>query len=148
MHRPHSILIVIAAILFALTSCRSLDSMTGGVPTGAYRYVGSCPSEPCVEGWLLFSQTAPENEIRGTWHLEKIGKPETQLGPQEGDGKFAGAIDAKGVVNIDLNPGTADNNVRLEGSFDGKPFESRLRGTWTYSSFIGVVGSGAFSAEK
>ena len=47
------------------------------------------------------------------------------------------------TIGIDLNPGVADNNVFLSGTFQG----DTIRGEWSFSGFPGVISEGTFIAE-
>jgi hypothetical protein len=45
-------------------------------------------------------------------------------------------------MQIDLNPGFADNNLFLFGDFDGRT----IKGQWFHSSFVGTDNKGTFLA--
>jgi hypothetical protein len=65
-----------------------------------------------------------------------------EVGPQVGTGTLAGSFDGT-VLTIDLNPGIADNNVFVTGTFQG----NTLRGDWSFTGFPGPISQGTFIAE-
>ena len=74
--------------------------------------------------------------------MKKTGNPE-HIGGQTGTGDLAGSI-IKGELDIDLNPGTADANVYLRGTIEGR----RFHGKWTFSGYAGPVSEGTFEAIR
>jgi hypothetical protein len=80
--------------------------------------------------------------LGGTWALECI-VPGENVGPQTGSGTLAGTIQGA-KANLDLNPGWADNNVFLSGTFE----TDRFIGSWTWSTFAGPTSAGTFEAVK
>ena len=56
-------------------------------------------------------------------------------------GNLVGTIDNM-KIQINLNPGFADNNTFLFGDFDGKT----IKGDWFHSSFVGTDNKGTFLA--
>ncbi len=69
--------------------------------------------------------------VAGTWSLYQIA-PDPDVGPQVGQGILKGVLD-RGVLDVDLRPGWADNNLLLHGQMDGTSF----RGTWTEITIAG-----------
>jgi len=120
------------------------DGMTGpgSIPDGGYAYTGfGSDGAVIVRGWLTLDLANPAR-VTGAWHLDPVGSPQN-IGPQTGDGQILGQM-SDGTLNVDLNPGNADNNVFLTGPVGGNAF----RGRWTYSSFAGVVNEGSFEALR
>jgi len=141
-----SCLFVLALALLTFLSCED-NEQNDNIPHGAFRYTGTYQGTAVVKGWLQFSSTNVQ-DLRGNWHLEKVGEPAVKLGPQIGDGQFQGSVNDDGLVVLQLNPGNADNNVGLAGRFQGEPFSSNLTGTWTYTGFAGLISQGDFTARK
>jgi hypothetical protein len=94
-----------------------------------------------VEGVLNLSVGAT-NRVQGDWKLQEI-KPNKlkKLGPQIGSGKLDGQI-RQDKINLDLNPGWADNNVILNGQIT----TTNIFGTWGYFGFAGKMVGGKFEA--
>jgi hypothetical protein len=113
----------------------------GGAPTSySYRAYNS-KGLLVVTGTLSLAVTGNWT-VSGTWTLECVA-PGESVGPQTGSGTLIGSIEgAKLMVN--LNPGWADNNVFLSGTFDN----DRCSGTWMWSTFAGPTSEGRFEALK
>ena len=140
-------------IIFALTLVLFLTCDNGtfdafAPQTGAYFYQAfDTTGTAVIEGWLRLDLGKPENNVSylavsGKWQLSKIGDPEN-IGPQLGDGKLQGTIE-KNKIWLDLNPGWADNNVFLNGTIA----KNQIEGFWNYSTFVGSVNGGQFTAVR
>lgn len=138
-----AILALALASTFGLFRCSS-----GGPPppttfaVGAYEYTGLDSSGKKVVAGTLNLTEIKDKSIKGTWELKQVADG-SKLGPQTGSGDFSGESGPDGI-NINLNPNTADNNVFLNGKFEN----GELRGTWTYSTFVGPTTKGTFTAKK
>ena len=96
-----------------------------------------------VEGVLNLSINAT-NRVQGDWNLHEVNTNKLKrLGPQTGSGKLIGQI-IEGKINLDLNPGWADNNVILDGLITS----TNIMGTWGYYGFAGKLRGGKFEAAK
>jgi len=110
-------------------------------PTALYRYLGyDGTGGLVVTGWLAIA--TQDNPIEGSWRLARTGNS-GEIGPQTGRGQFSGSLDRESL-NLDLNPGWADNNVFLSGTLA----EGVYRGGWVYETFAGPVAQGTFVAER
>jgi hypothetical protein len=95
-----------------------------------------------VEGVLNLGIST--NHVNGNWKLERVKRSEVKnLGPQIGSGKLTGDI-AAGKINLNLNPGWADNNVMLSGTLA----KTNISGKWGYYGFAGQMAGGKFEAVK
>jgi hypothetical protein len=96
-----------------------------------------------VEGVLNFKHTNT-NRVEGDWKLHEV-KPKKikTLGPQLGSGKLVGQMD-ESKIDLNLNPGWFDNNVRL----NGRVTATNLSGEWGYYGFAGKMIGGKFEAVK
>lgn len=132
------------AVAVAALAASGCDDMTGPgpIPTGGYAYTGlDSNGAVVVTGWLTLDLGDPAR-VTGEWRLEPVGNPQN-IGPQTGEGRLQGAM-ADGRLQVDLNPGSADNNVLLDGALTGNAF----RGRWMYSGFAGVLNEGTFEALR
>jgi hypothetical protein len=130
-------LIVLLAAVF-IVSCSDDDSST---QTGTYRYTAFLEGSPVVEGFLQLD-VLTTTQVSGSWEFARIGSSTIQVGPQVGTGTLEGSFDGA-VLSMNLNPGVADNNVFLSGTFQG----DTIRGEWSFSGFPGVISQGTFIAE-
>ncbi|HSE42657.1 MAG TPA: hypothetical protein VLH08_17950 [Acidobacteriota bacterium] len=109
--------------------------------TGTYRYTAFESGIPVVGG-LLHLDEVNTTRVSGRWEFAPIGSSNVEVGPQIGSGTLVGSFDGN-LLSIDLNPGFADNNVFLSGTFQG----NTLRGEWSFSGIAGPVSQGTFIAE-
>jgi hypothetical protein len=65
----------------------------------------------------------------------------------QGTSALGGFLDADGRLSIDLNSGTADNNVYLEATVEDTR-GAWITGTWTESRVTGPVAQGRFLLER
>ena len=161
--RPFAVLFIVALGSFAVLAVGCRGGAPGGGSPGAgstpdpgeervsgrvYSYVafGAADTVTRVVGTLAFRDlvTRFPCRINGTWNLRAVGDP-GNVGPQVGAGTLEGEVDQAGKVHINLNPGMADNNVFLIGSFVGGPRGS-IEGEWRVSTFVGEVATGRFRA--
>ena len=110
----------------------------------AYRYKGFDTNGTLVVEGVLNLNINNTNRVEGDWKLHEV-KPQNikSLGSQIGSGKLAGQIN-KSKINLDLNPGWADNNVLLSGEVT----TTNISGTWGYYGFAGEIVGGKFEAVK
>ncbi len=109
---------------------------------GIYRYTAFLNNSPIVQGFIHLDSLSNGN-VRGRWELNFVGAASNDVGPQVGTGTFEGTLDGE-VLSINLNPEMADNNVFLQGTFQG----DTIRGEWNFSGFAGVISQGTFLAER
>ena len=152
--------IPLMAVLIFLAGCGSPVQTTD--PAGGPAIPGSTPVNSQLYAYtaydaggvavvsgeltLRFSDPDPEGtiSISGTWSTRRVGG-DGPVGPQVGTGKLAGSVSGAGEIQIDLNPGWADNNVLLFAH--GKPSKfSDFVGTWSRETFIGPLAGGSFRA--
>jgi hypothetical protein len=142
MKRIFTALSIIA--ILALTYCTDKLPIRPPVsgPTGSYTYTSYDSSGVAVvTGWFKMSYS-DSTRVTGEWRFEQIAESHPS-GPQVGDGELVGFIDHDDVM-INLNPEMADNNVFLHGQI----VEDSLKGTWTWSTFIGPTTGGRLIAVK
>ena len=86
----------------------------------------------------LSARPAEATEFDGTWRLVSAepGFPQATV-----DGPVRARADGA-RVSINLNPGTADDNVILDGTISGDAFS----GQWLHAKFAGAARKGRFSA--
>ncbi|MBX2991244.1 MAG: hypothetical protein KF749_08750 [Bacteroidetes bacterium] len=123
-------------------SQRSLDLDKPDAATQVtYQYVGYArDGSPIVRGQLVLS-VSPAN-VRGNWRLASALN-EGRIGPQIGRGILTGSF-SDGILNINLNPNNADNNVLLSGRFD----RNQYIGQWKWVGFRGLMNGGTFEAHR
>lgn len=82
-------------------------------------------------------------DISGTWDFDVAGDDESPC-HKIGTGQLGGSMNAVNRDNVflNLNPGVVDDNLFLNGRFEG----NTLVGEWSVSTFAGVVCSGRFEA--
>jgi hypothetical protein len=130
----------ITFILFAAVWIMNCDD-DPSPRTGTYRYTAVHSGSPVVEGFLHLDEVST-TRVSGRWELSRVGSANVEVGPQVGTGTLAGSFDGQ-TLSVDLNPGFADNNVFLAGTFQG----NTLRGEWNFSGFPGPISQGTFIAE-
>jgi hypothetical protein len=118
----------------------------GGQPaSGRYAY-GACDEQGrlALLGHLDLVIDAT-GAIAGTWEIEWAPGADrsTEVGPQVGSGELEGWLDGADAT-LHLNPGWADNNVRLTGTWHG----GGGGGFWSYSTLTGPRSSGSFTARR
>ena len=109
-----------------------------------YRYKGFDTNGTLVVEGVLSLSINNTNRVEGDWKLHEV-KPENtkNLGSQIGSGKLAGQIN-ESKINLDLNPGQADDNVLLSGEVT----TTNISGTWGYYGYAGKIVGGKFEAVK
>jgi hypothetical protein len=147
MRLPGTILFKICVLALTICACKDSGDVVVGMPP-----LGSSPISYSYRGYnskgvlvIVGSMTlamSDSSTVRGTWKLDCIAQGE-KVGPQTGSGTLAGIIREAGVM-VNLNPGWADNNVYLTGSFD----KDRFIGTWMWSTYVGPTSQGTFEALK
>src|SRR5262245_46847823 len=120
----HLALVVgLSAAALLSSACNNMND-PNSVPDGAYTYTGfDAGGTVVVRGWLMLDLSSA-TDVSGSWHLEAVGNP-PQLGPQVGEGQLTGQRSASGSLVINLNPGSADSNVFLNGTLDGNAFRGQ-----------------------
>ena len=132
----------IKVLLLFVAACLFISCEDSNTPiTGTYRYTAFESGIPVVSGLLHLDEVSTAR-VRGRWEFARVGASNIEVGPQIGAGTLEGSFDGN-VLSVDLNPGFADNNVFLSGTFQG----STLRGEWNFSGFAGPVTQGTFIAE-
>jgi hypothetical protein len=152
-----------SVVLGCSTMSEPLIPAPGRIESGTYRYLTmTADGEPLLEGLLtlaLAEDTIPDQDsdqggacchwtITGTWESRWVPGVDTsrQIGPQVGSGVLRGAIlhgqEQEGRLLLDLNPYYADNNT----GFNVERVDTRLVGTWDWTTFTGVRASGRFIA--
>jgi hypothetical protein len=119
-------------------------------PIGDYQYTSyDDKGDKVVQGRISITSSEvvrigseQKTQLKGNWELKKLGSQD-HIGMQEGKGDLIGTLDNSQII-IDLNPGTADANVVLQGKADVKGF----RGTWSFNGYAGSLAKGKFEAIK
>lgn len=134
--------LAILSLAFLYIYCAKDTSPLSDIPEGAFEYQGYDTSgTEIISGWLIID-LSDSNNLEGNWNLTKIGNP-PNIGPQVGEGNLGGSF-KNNYININLNPGIADNNVILSGVTNGNTME----GLWHFSTFVGSINGGAFKATR
>ena len=109
-----------------------------------YLYKGFDTNGTLVVEGILNLGINTTNRVQGDWNLHEV-KPNKMkpLGPQLGSGKLVGQTNGD-KIDLNLNPGWADNNVLL----DGQVTTTNIFGTWGYHGFAGKIVGGKFEAAK
>lgn len=111
-------------------------------PKEAFHYRGYDGAEKLIiKGWLVII-VENSKDVIGEWCLDRVGDPDN-TGPQIGLGGLRGHLEGTQLA-VNLNPGFADFNVFLSGTFDGASFKGR----WRYSTVRGAMNEGAFEAVR
>jgi len=110
-------------------------------PAGIYHYQGYDPEGSLVVTGVL-AIVSRSNPITGSWHFGGVNHPQG-IGPQLGIGCLLGQLEGE-TLSINLNPGLSDHTVFLNGRLTRESFE----GAWSYSTLLGTVTNGAFTALK
>lgn len=109
---------------------------TPALPTGVYDYAARDTGGAVVAtGRLLV-----ESSDSGTWKIDRVASSK-DVGPQTGSGTLSIQVSGDEIY-IDLDPGWADHNVVLKGTFA----HGSLRGDWEWLTYAGIAKSGKFSA--
>jgi len=152
--------VLAVCVLLLACACHEADHMGSPAPVGALSY--SAYDEAgrlVVRGWIWLdivlidgaAQAGPgvptPLEFSGEWELRALVDP-ARVGPQNGKGTLAGAFVEDGVA-VDLQPGGADDNVRLFGKLSGGGIDPlRYEGTWRWETLIGPRAEGTFVASR
>ncbi|MCX6142957.1 MAG: hypothetical protein NTZ35_07030 [Ignavibacteriales bacterium] len=147
MQSPGTILFMMFALALTVNACSdSGDSVASLPPSGgspsSYSYSGYNAKGLLVVAGSMTLAVTDSWTVSGTWTLKCVA-PGENVGPQTGSGTLTGSIQGARVM-VNLNPGWADNNVFLSGSFD----KDRFSGTWMWSTFVGSTAEGRFEAIK
>ena len=147
MRSRGKILFTILALALTIDACKDIGEPVASMPLlpgppTSYSYSGyNSKGLLIVVGSMILAVTDSQ-VVSGTWALECIAQGE-KVGPQTGSGTLKGIIQDSRVA-LNLNPGWADNNVFLSGTFD----KDRFSGTWMWSTFVGSTSEGRFEALK
>ena len=134
------ILLPAAGIIFI--SCSSSDFVSHGIPTpGSYGF--------------YFADSAGARLSEGIIYVDSVssiflGKYEITLvlnsnipGPIRTNGEYQASYNEKSkIYGFNLNPKVMDANVLIAAVYN----KGRLRGTWVYSTMMGLKGKGIFVA--
>jgi hypothetical protein len=131
----------LAVSIIFFNSCE--DSDPNSFPK-SYKYTGYDSSwNKIIEGYLWID-SIDSVEVKGGWRFHLISDCEN-IGPQIGHGSIEGTTNMLGILSLNLNPGTIDNNVLLDCSMR-LPY--RIDGRWSYIGFPGVINWGRFVGEQ
>jgi len=132
---------VALAAVFGPFGSRLKHSPINHPPRDALNYRGYDSGEKLViRGWLRID-VRESGDVSGEWCLDRVGDPDN-IGPQVGVGSLRGRLEGT-RLSCNLNPGFADFNVLLHGSYDGTSY----KGQWRYGTVKGPMSEGTFSAE-
>ena len=147
MRSPGTILFKMFLLGLTINACKDSGDPVASMPPlpsspTAYSYSGyNSKGLLLVVGSMTLALTDSQI-VSGTWTLQCVSEGEN-VGPQTGSGTLMGSIQGT-RVEVNLNPGWADNNVFLSGSID----KDRFSGTWMWSTFVGPTSEGKFEALK
>jgi hypothetical protein len=134
-------LFVIATSVFVVQGCRKENADLVG-PAGSFQYRAYDTTGILVaQGWFTLN-AHDSSHVDGEWHFNQVGNPKN-IGPQIGEGRLQGGFEDS-VLSVNLNPQYVDNNVFLNGTYDGSSF----KGIWIWIGFPGEIGIGRFSSVK
>lgn len=140
--RSGGLLAAAALLLLAIAAGSCQNTPTGPeLVGGRYDYAARDSADALVVVGTIVLRNNDSTALTGTWDLRKVG-PAGEVGPQTGLGTLAGST--AGGVLINLNPGIADDNVMLSGTFD----KGKITGTWQWVTFAGVTAEGSFEMTK
>jgi hypothetical protein len=147
MRLPGIILFKLSVLALTINACKDSGDPVASVPPlggppASYSYSAFNSKGQLVVVGSMTVAMMDSRIVSGTWRLECVAQCEN-VGPQTGTGTLRGSIQ-ESTVTINLNPGWADNNVFLSGSFD----KDRFSGTWMWSTFVGPTSEGTFEALK
>ena len=126
----------------AVSDPTSVDALMR-VSEQAYRYSAFDSLGNEVVRGMLFIAIDDLHRVSGRWRLCQTDPEARMIGPQVGSGTLEGMIHGKQIW-VNLNPGNADNNVMLSGTYYGAVIE----GMWQFVGFPGVLNSGTFRAAS
>jgi len=126
----------------AVSDPTSVDALMR-VSEQAYRYSAFDSLGKEVVRGMLFIAIDDLHRVSGRWRLCQTDPEARMIGPQVGSGTLEGMIRGKQIW-VNLNPGNADNNVMLSGTYYGAVIE----GMWQFVGFPGVLNSGTFRAAS
>ncbi len=126
------------AILF-IKCTRSFDPLNAH-DTFAYHAYDKDGKE-IVVGWLYIT-SQDSGEVTGSWSLKTVGNARN-TGPQYGTGDLIG-IFSDSTISVNLQPGWADNNVFLNGTYN----REEIAGKWIWATFSGETAAGTFTAKQ
>jgi len=146
---PYALVLVFSSLALACYVANSSQAQKP-FPVGDYRYTSyDDKGDKVVEGQISITSSEKQRigaeektQLKGHWEFKKVGNQE-HIGLQEGKGDLIGTLD-NSQIYLDLNPGTADANVVLQGKGDAKGF----RGTWSFNGYAGPLAKGKFEAIK
>jgi hypothetical protein len=129
-------------VVIGLGACE--DPVGVGVRTGlagTYEYEAMDSSGNSVVSGTITILINEDSTVTGEWSFTG---DRNDIGPQIGSGILSGTILPDGTISIDLNPGSADNNVVLEWNQGDGSIDT---GIWTWSTISGPASEGTFRAE-
>jgi hypothetical protein len=130
------------ALFFLFCSCG--EDFTTNSSIKIYMYTGYDSSWNKIISGYLWIKSVDSTSVKGSWDFKLICDEEN-IGPQIGKGVFEGVTDMRGSMSLNLNPGSADNNVILNGN-TFLPY--RFEGAWHYIGFVGEINWGRFEATQ
>ena len=131
---------LILIILFI--NCENNKAVINATTTDAFFYQSyDSTGILIVKGWLSLNRIN-STQFNGDWSLEKIGNTDN-IGPQLGDGVLIGVMQSNNI-SINLNPGTVDNNVILNGVIT----DGVIEGSWHCITIAGATNWGTFRANQ
>lgn len=137
--------ILILSIVFIATTffkCED-DNIVNPPPTGTYTFASfDQDGNKLVEGEFSVVYNDAKS-FKGQWEFSSVENAENPR-PQIGKGELVGEIRDNNVIYIDLNPGWADNNAYLNGTFEN----GNVQGEWSWVGFTGVPEKGTFTAKE
>jgi len=133
----------VAATVLLFAGCRDHPTEPGSLG-GTYVYTAYNAGDTVVVIGTINLANPDSTLLTGRWLLAAVnGAP--NIGPQTGSGTLRGSTGpGTTTISIDLNPGWADNNVFLNGTFQG----TAIKGTWMWSTFGGPTSEGRFVMTK
>ncbi len=137
-------------LLVAAAGVACSDGVTGPEElSGVYVYQATDSTGTVLLIGTLQILFHDDSSVSGSWGIERAPDADidTEVGPQVGEGTLQGQLSAEDLV-LDLNPGSADNNVFLAGALVRGSPAPRLAGDWSHSTLAGAVTAGHFTATR
>jgi len=128
--------------LLMISGC--FDKTSGPDDQFNANYLAYDKSENLILQGLLHFTVKEDSTVTGSWEIDWVPGANTslQVGPQIGSGKLTGHI-MDSWLYLDINPGWADNNVILHGTWS----EGEMDGAWQWVTFSGPTTYGRFHLE-
>lgn len=131
----------LALILFV---CSSSNIDTSRLSKGKYNYVFTDSlGNKIIEGEMTVDTAA--SKFKGTFKSSKVMNADYPGISIMKSGEYQGGYnEISNMYGLNMNPKIADANIFVSAKW----FDGKLKGTWTYSTMMGIRSKGNFEAVK